>query len=250
MIESYNMQTKSINSRIALTVSISACLLIPTLGATYQLSCNFDNSFFQGDPPPPGTAPTFSTTVEAPYVGSMTLSYEAENSLADGTHTWESLATTLVLSVNFPSAGRAGETVGVNFNQTHLTTPAQDVRIQVVGGNFFFTNINTNGSSPDQPHGSGSANFFNNSYLFTTQPLYSETRMGFGGYVVDYNALYQLVDKSTASTDIEPGQPGFSSGTTIYRGNYGNPTANVVPEVSSVLMGCLGALGLLRRNRR
>jgi hypothetical protein len=78
--------------------------------------------------------------------------------------------------------------------------------------------------------------------------------MGFGGYVVEYNALYQLVDISTASTGIAPGQPGFSSGTTIYKGNYGNPTdnASAVPEPSalSLLAVGLGALVAMRRSRK
>jgi hypothetical protein len=99
----------------------------------------------------------------------------------------------------------------------------------------------------------GSANFINGHYLFTTQPLNNVTRMGFGDYVVEYNALYQLVDISTASTGIAPGQPGFSSGTTIYKGNYGNPTDNLAvpePSAASLLAVGLGGVIALRRVRR
>ena len=213
--------------------------------ATYQLTSNLDNSFIVS----PGNPPVFSTTVEAPYFGTLTLSYDAESELTNGTYAWDSLQT-LTLTVNFPA-------VSQNFTQADLDTPSADIRIQVIDGNFFFTNVNSSGSSVSlsgNPYG-GSANFINSSnYLFTTQPLNAATRMGFGGYVVDYNALYQLVDLSTASTGILPGQPGYSSGTQIYMGNYGNPTANAsattVPEPSAALLGCFGALALFRRNRR
>lgn len=220
-----------------------AVLASSASAATYQITSNLDNSFYQSQGPPP----VFSTTVEAPYVGNLTLSYDAENPLANGTYAWNSL-TTLTLTVTFPD-------VSQTFTQADLDTPSADIRIQVIDGNFFFTNVNSSGTSSSltgRPI-SGSANFVNSSnYLFTTQPLNAATRMGFGGYVVDYNALYQLVDLSTASGT--PGQPGYTSGTQIYKGNYGNPTANAsattVPEPSAALLGCFGALALFRRNRR
>ena len=231
-----------------LAIFASVALSVPASAATFLLSSNLDNSFFVGTPGPT-ELPTMSTTVEAPFVGSLTLSYDADSALSDGSYAWSSL-TNLSLSVNFPGQG-------ITFNQGQLDTPAADVKIQVIDGNFFFTNINPSGStvSLNPQIGSGSANFVNDNYVFTTQPLNSDTRTGFGGYVVDYNALYQLIDLSTASVGIEPGQDGFSMGTQIYRGNYGNPTANAsaangVPEPSAALLGSLGALALLRRRKR
>ncbi len=228
---------------LGLALSASATLAIPASAATFQLSNNLDNTFSTGSPP------VFSTTVVAPYVGSMTLSYQADSALTNGSYAWTSL-TTVNLSVVFPDQG------GLTFTQAQLDTPATDIKIQVVDGNFFFTNINTNGSSTSLSGGTygGSANFINGNYRFTTQPLNSETRTGFGGYVVDYNALYQLIDSTNASVGIAMGMPGYVAPTTVYKGNYGNPTANVsaatVPEPSAALLGALGTLALLRRRKR
>jgi hypothetical protein len=62
--------------------------------------------------------------------------------------------------------------------------------------------------------------------------------MGFGDYVVEYNALYQLIKDPSASQS------------TIYMGNYGNPTDNV-PEPSALSLLAVGLGGLaLRRFRR
>lgn len=227
---------------VALTI-----LFLPKLdAATFQISSNLDDSFSTGSPP------VFSTTVETPYVGSLTISYDASNALANGSYALNSLSN-FQLSVLFPGANNG---TGVTFNQTHLDFDIAGVFVQVVDGNFFFTNSASSGSGTSLAGNTwgGSANFINGNYLFTTQPLNNLTRMGFGNYVVEYNALYQLVDISTASTGIAPGQPGYSSGTPIYRGNYGNPTDNTaaVPEPSalSLLAVGLGGVIALRRVRR
>jgi hypothetical protein len=214
--------------------------------ATYQIASNLDNSFSTGTPP------VFSTTVEAPFVGSLTISYDAPNALTNGSYALNSLSN-FQLSVLFPGVNSGTD---VTFNQSHLDFDIAGVYVQVVDGNFFFTNSASGGSGTSLAGNTwgGSANFINGNYLFTTQPLNNVTRMGFGNYVVEYNALYQLVDISTASTGIAPGQPGFSSGTTIYKGNYGNPTdnASAVPEPSalSLLAVGLGALVAMRRSRK
>ena len=211
--------------------------------ATFQISSNLDNSF--------GTPPAFSTTVEAPFVGSLTISYDGSIALANGSYALNSLSN-FQLSVLFPGVNSGAD---VTFNQTHLDFAIAGIYIQVVDGNFFFTNSGSGGRGTSLADNgwTGAANFINGNYLFTTQPLNNVTRMGFGNYVVEYNALYQLVDISTASTGIAPDQPGYSSGTTIYMGNYGNPTSNVaVPEPSalSLLAVGLGGVIALRRVRR
>jgi hypothetical protein len=223
--------------------------------ATFQISSNLDNSFIKtpasGTPGQPGyVAAVYSTTVEPSFVGSLTISYEASNALANGSYALNSLSN-FQLSVLFPGANAGAD---VTFNQTHLDFAIAGIYIQVVDGNFFFTNSATGGSGTSLTEGNtwgGSANFINGNYLFTTQPLNNVTRMGFGGYVVEYNALYQLVDISTASTGIEPGQPGFSTGTQIYQGNYGNPTDNLaVPEPSALSLLAIGLGGLAAMRRR
>jgi hypothetical protein len=223
--------------------------------ATFQISSNLDNSFIKtpasGTPGQPGyVAAVYSTTVEPSFVGSLTISYEASNALANGSYALNSLSN-FQLSVLFPGANAGAD---VTFNQTHLDFAIAGIYIQVVDGNFFFTNSATGGSGTSLTPGntwSGSANFINGNYLFTTQPLNNVTRMGFGGYVVEYNALYQLVDISTASTGIAPGEPGYSSGTPIYRGNYGNPTDNLaVPEPSALSLLAIGLGGLAAMRRR
>jgi len=216
--------------------------------ATFQLVSDLDNSFIEtpasGTPGDPGYVPAvYSTTVSAPSVGTLTLSYDAPSALTNGSYAWSSLSN-LQLNVVFPAAvgGNA-----VSFNQTHLDFDSAFIYLQVIDGNFFFTNSGSGGSGTSLSGNmwGGAANFINGNYLFTTQPLDNVTRMGFGGYVVEYNALYQLVD----ITGITPG----NSGTPIYTGNYGNPTDNLaVPEPSAV---CLFAIGLggvvaLRRVRR
>ena len=192
---------------------LNLCLAIFALAklnaATFQIASNLDNSF--------GTAPNFSTTVEAPYVGSLVMSYDAANPLANGSYAWSSLSNPQ-LSVTFPTA--VGENP-VTFNQSHLDFDPAGIYLQVVDGNFFFTNSASRGSGTSLSGNvwGGAANFINGNYLFTTQPLNNATRMGFGGYVVEYNALYQLVDITGIS-------PGSSGGTPIYKGNYGNPTVS------------------------
>ena len=226
-------------------------------GATFQLVSNLDNTFIDtpasGTPGQPGYVPAvYSTTVSSPSVGTLTLSYDAPSALTNGSYAWSSLSN-LQLDVVFPAAvgGNA-----VSFNQTHLDFDSAFIYLQVVDGNFFFTNSSNSQGSGSSLSGNtwgGSANFINGNYLFTTQPLNNATRMGFGNYVVEYNALYQLVDISTASTGIAPGQPGYSSGTPIYTGNYGNPTDNLaVPEPSalSLLSISLGGLAILRHRRK
>jgi len=169
--------------------------------------------------------------------------------LANGSYALNSLSN-FQLSVLFPGVNSGTD---VTFNQSHLDFDIAAIYIQVVDGNFFFTNSGSGGRGTSLAGNAwtGAANFINGNYLFTTQPLNNVTRMGFGNYVVEYNALYQLVDISTASTGIAPDQPGYSSGTTIYMGNYGNPTSNVaVPEPSSLSLVALGLGGLIAWNRR
>lgn len=228
--------------KIFLGLCIAMLGLVKLGAATYQIASNLDNSF--------GSPPNFSTTVEAPYVGELVLSYDAASPLANGSYAWNSLSN-LQLSVVFPTAVGGNP---VTFNQSHLDFNSAGIYVQVVDGNFFFTNSGSGGSGTSLSGNTwgGAANFINGNYLFTTQPLDNVTRMGFGGYVVEYNALYQLVDTSTASTGIPAGDPGYSSGTVIYKGNYGNPTSNLaVPEPSafSLLAVGLGGLAILRRRR-
>ena len=216
--------------------------------ATFQLVSDLDNSFIEtpasGTPGDPGYVPAvYSTTVSAPSVGTLTLSYDAPSALTNGSYAWSSLSN-LQLNVVFPAAvgGNA-----VSFNQTHLDFDSAFIYLQVIDGNFFFTNSGSGGSGTSLSGNmwGGAANFINGNYLFTTQPLDNVTRMGFGGYVVEYNALYQLVD----ITGITPG----NSGTPIYTGNYGNPTDNLaVPEPSAVCLFAigLGGLAILRRRRK
>lgn len=218
------------------------CALSGLQAATFQLVSNLDNSFIVtpavGTPGQPGyVAPVFSTTVEAPFVGSLTLSYDATNSLANGSYAWNSL-TNLQLAVLFPGAGAGG--ANVTFDQTHLDFNPAGISIQVVDGNFFFTNSGAKGSGTSNSGSTfgGSANFINGIYLFTTQPLDTATRVGFGNYVVEYNALYQLRDTA--------------SGNPIYQGNYGNPTdnASAVPEPSALSLLVIGMAGLAALRRR
>jgi hypothetical protein len=207
--------------------------------ATFQIASNLDNSFIttpgSGSPGEPGyVAPVFSTTVEAPFVGSLTISYDAPNALANGSYALNSLGV-FQLSVLFPGANNGTD---VTFNQSHLDFDLAGIYIQVVDGNFFFTHSSGNGQSLSGNPWGGSANFVNGGYLFTTQPLDSATRMGFGDYVVEYNALYQLIK--------DPG----ASQSTIYMGNYGNPTDNVPePSALSLLAVGLGGLAMMRRRR-
>ena len=171
-------------------------------------------------------------------MGSLTISYDAANALANGSYALNSLSN-FQLSVLFPGANSGAD---VTFDQTHLDFAIAGIYIQVVDGNFFFTHSSGSGTSLAGNTWGGSANFINSDYLFTTQPLDSTTRMGFGGYVVEYNALYQLVKN-----------PGAANQATIYMGNYGNPTDNLaVPEPSalSLLAVGLGGLVALRRVRR
>ena len=218
-------------------VCLVLCTVAFALGrldaATFQITSDLDNSFNQ-------SGGGLSTTVEAPIVGSLVLSYDAANPLTNGSYAWSALSN-LQLSVIFPTAVGGSP---VTFNQSHLDFNPAGIYVQVVDGNFFFTNSGSGGSGTSLSGiGNGAANFINGNYLFTTQPLDNVTRMGFGGYVVEYNALYQLV------AGITPG----NSNTPIYTGNYGNPTDNLaVPEPSAV---CLFAIGLggvvaLRRVRR
>jgi hypothetical protein len=205
--------------------------------ATFQITSDLDNSFNQ-------SGGGFSTTVEAPIVGSLVLSYDAANPLTNGSYAWSALSN-LQLSVTFPTAVGGNP---VTFNQSHLDFDPAGIYVQVVDGNFFFTNSGSGGSGTSLSRNSwgGAANFINGNYLFTTQPLDNVTRMGFGGYVVEYNALYQLVD----ITGITPGNSG---GTPIYMGNYGNPTDNLaVPEPSALCLFAigLGGLAILRRRRK
>jgi len=239
------------------------CLILPLAlafarveASTFQLTSNLDNSFIKtpasGSPGQPGyVQAVYSTTVEAPFVGVLTLAYEAENELGNGSYAWSSLSN-LSLSAVFAGAGPGG--ADITFNHGHLDFDSSKIYLQIINGNFFFTNSSNSGTSLSGNSVGGSANFINGNYLFTTQPLNNVTRMGFGDYVVEYNALYQLLDISTASTGISPGQPGFSLGTTIYMGNYGNPTDNLeaIPEPSalSLLVVGLGGVIALRRCRR
>jgi len=207
--------------------------------ATFQIASNLDNSFIKtpgsGIPGEPGyVAPIFSTTVEAPFVGSLTISYDAPNALANGSYALNSLGV-FQLSVLFPGANNGTD---VTFNQSHLDFDLAGICIQVVDGDFFFTHSSGSGQSLSGNPWGGSANFVNGGYLFTTQPLNSATRMGFGDYVVEYNALYQLIK--------DPG----ASQSTIYMGNYGNPTDNVPePSALSLLAVGLGGLAMMRRRR-
>jgi len=207
--------------------------------ATFQIASNLDNSFIKtpgsGIPGEPGyVAPIFSTTVEAPFVGSLTISYDAPSALANGSYALNSLGV-FQLSVLFPGANNGTD---VTFNQAHLDFDLAGIYIQVVDGNFFFTHSSGNGQSLSGNPWGGSANFVNGGYLFTTQPLDSATRMGFGDYVVEYNALYQLIK--------DPG----ASQSTIYMGNYGNPTDNVPePSALSLLAVGLGGLAMMRRRQ-
>lgn len=217
-----------------LPLALTILVLSKLDAATFQISSNLDNSF--------GTPPAFSTTVEAPYVGSLTISYDAATALANGSYALNSLSN-FQLSVLFPGANSGAD---VTFDQTHLDFDIAGIYIQVVDGNFFFTNSGRGGSGVSlsgNPWG-GAANFVNGGYLFTTQPLDSTTRMGFGNYVVEYNALYQLIKN-----------PGATNQATIYMGNYGNPTDNTaasVPEPSALSLLTLGLGGIvaLRRIRR
>jgi hypothetical protein len=240
-----------------LPLALTFLVLSKLDAATFQISSNLDNSFIKtpasGTPGEPGyVAPVYSTTVESPFVGTLTISYDGSSALTNGSYALNSLSN-FQLSVLFPGVNSGTD---VTFNQSHLDFDIAGVYVQVVDGNFFFTNSASGGSGTSLVGNTwgGSANFINGNYLFTTQPLNNVTRMGFGNYVVEYNALYQLVDISTASTGIAPGQPGYSSGTTIYRGNYGNPTdnASAVPEPSalSLLAVGLGALVAMRRSRK
>jgi hypothetical protein len=222
--------------------------------ATFQLVSDLDNSFIEtpasGTFGQPGYVPAvYSTTVSAPSVGTLTLSYDAPSALNNGSYAWSSLSN-LQLDVVFPAA--VGENA-VSFNQAHLDFDSAFIYLQVIDGNFFFTNSSNSQGSGTSLSGNtwgGSANFINGNYLFTTQPLNNITRTGFGGYEVKYNALYQLVDISTASTGSAPGEPGFSSGTTIFMGNYGNPTDNVPePSAVSLLAVGLGGMAMMRRRR-
>jgi hypothetical protein len=208
---------------------------------TFQISSNLDNSFMDSS----GPSPVFSTTIEAPYVGALTLTYDAANALANGSYALNSLSN-FQLSVLFSGANNG---IDVTFDQTHLDFAIAGIYIQVVDGDFFFTNSGSGQSGSESGSGTslsgsmwgGAANFINGGYLFTTQPLDSATRMGFGGYVVEYNALYQLIK-----------DPGASNQSTIYQGNYGNPTDNLaVPEPSalSLLAIGLGGLAMMRRRR-
>jgi len=202
---------------------------------TFQISSNLDNSFMDSS----GPSPVYSTTIEAPYVGALTLTYDAANALANGSYALDSLSN-FQLSVLFSGANNG---IDVTFDQTHLDFAIAGIYIQVVDGDFFFTNSGQSGSGTSLSGSTwgGAANFINGGYLFTTQPLDSATRMGFGGYVVKYNALYQLIK-----------DPGASNESTIYTGNYGNPTDNLaVPEPSalSLLAVGLGGLALVRRRR-
>ena len=171
-------------------------------------------------------------------MGSLTISYDAANALANGSYALNSLSN-FQLSVLFPGANSGAD---VTFDQTHLDFAIAGIYIQVVDGNFFFTHSSGSGTSLAGNTWGGSANFINSDYLFTTQPLDSTTRMGFGGYVVEYNALYQLVKN-----------PGAANQATIYKGNYGNPTDNLaVPEPSALSLLAVGMGGwiALRRVRR
>ncbi len=219
-----------------LPLALTVLVLSKLDAATFQISSNLDNSFSTGSPP------VFSTTVAAPYVGSLTLSYDAASALANGSYALNSLSN-FQLSVLFPGANSGAD---VTFDQTHLDFAIAGIYIQVVDGNFFFTNSGSAGSGVSLSGNTwgGAANFVNGGYLFTTQPLDSTTRMGFGGYVVEYNALYQLIKN--------PG--GGTNQVTIYQGNYGNPKDNTsaVPEPSafSLLVVGFGGIVALRRVRR
>lgn len=216
---------------LSLLLSLSAWI---SNAATFQLVSNLDNSF--NDP-----AGGFSTTVTAPYVGTLSLSYDAPSALTNGSYAWSSLSN-LQLSVVFPAAAAGSD---VTFNQSHLDFDPAFVYLQVIDGNFFFTNSSNSGGSGASLSGNswgGSANFVNGNYLFTTQPLNNATRMGFGGYVLEYNALYRLIQN-----------PGAFDQATVYTGNYGNPTDNLaVPEPSAVSLLVVGIGGViaLRRVRR
>jgi len=224
-----------------LPLALTFLVLSKLDAATFQISSNLDNSFFttpgSGSPGEPGyVAPVFSTTVEAPFVGSLTISYDAPNALANGSYALLNSLGVFQLSVLFPGANNGTD---VTFNQSHLDFDLAGIYIQVVDGNFFFTHSSGNGQSLSGNPWGGSANFVNGGYLFTTQPLDSATRMGFGDYVVEYNALYQLIK--------DPGP----SQSTIYMGNYGNPTDNVPePSAASLLAVGLGGVIALRRVRR
>ena len=202
--------------RIAyLPLALTFLVLSKLDAATFQISSNLDNTFNK-------VGGGFSTTVESPYVGSLTISYDAANALANGSYALNSLSN-FQLSVLFPGANSGAD---VTFDQTHLDFAIAGIYIQVVDGNFFFTHSSGSGTSLAGNTWGGSANFINSDYLFTTQPLDSTTRMGFGGYVVEYNALYQLVKN-----------PGAANQATIYKGNYGNPTDNLaVPEPTTAIV--------------
>lgn len=198
--------------------------------ATFQIASDLDNSFAK-------SGGGYSTTVEAPIVGSLLLSYDAANPLANGSYAWSALSN-LQLSVTFPTAVGGNP---VTFNQSHLDFNSAGIYIQVVDGNFFFTNSGSGGSGTSLSGSTfgGAANFINGNYLFTTQPLNNVTRMGFGGYVVEYNALYQLVDITGGAN------------TTILMGNYGNPTDNLaVPEPSALSLLAVGFGGVMAMRRR
>lgn len=233
--------------RKAVLSSVFFGLVLAKAGAaTFQLTSSLDNTFIET--PASGTfgqpgyvPPVYSTTVSDPSVGTLTLSYEATSALTNGSYAWSSLSN-LQLDVVFPTAVGGNP---VTFTQSHLDFNPAGIYVQVVDGNFFFTNSGSGGSGTSLSGNTygGAANFINGNYLFTTQPLDNVTRMGFGGYVVEYNALYQLVD----ITGITPGTGG---GTPIYMGNYGNPTDNLaIPEPSAFSLLAVG-LGVVLRSRR
>jgi len=243
------------------------CAVLRSQAGTFQLVNDLDNTRVGWD----SSAGQYvmSGTVAAPYVGSMTLSYDAPNALANGSYAWSSFSN-LSLNINFPGKE-------ISFNQGHLDVDPAHVFVQVIDGNFFFTNdTDANGIAvynkwayPDGPVWFSSAifsgefpgqtanGFENTTYIFAAQPVNNLTRTSdFLPFVANYNSVYSL----SSYWSTQDGEPyGYAPGTSItvwsdiYGGNYGNPTDNRtagVPEPSALSLLAVGLGLVLRRSRR
>jgi hypothetical protein len=132
-------------------------------GATFTYTTSYDNSI--------------DNALEAPFVGTATMSYTAGSKLADGNYSWSTLVNTYGLT--FSATFTLPDTSTQSFNQNDLSYQGWNeeqvtnadalagVSVYFVGDTFLFTNSSyTGGGHP------GSAIFINaNGYKISHMPV-------------------------------------------------------------------------------
>ena len=198
--------------------------------ATIQISSNLDG--------------VWSESVEAPYVGTITITYDGSGPLTNGSYALTSLSNYQV-SIVFPNVPGVGQ---IAFDQSHLDVNPAGIFIQVINGSFFFTNSATNGRTTSLGNGRSpvdspliaSAVFDNGVYSFGAEFINSTLLTGgwSGGANKQYNAKYEMGGRSPSDQIIG------------VNGDYGTSTPVPEPSTYGLILGGLALAGAAVRRRK